>query len=358
MAGINQSVKRAWSFLTRSSQAIAGDPLRGFYDQINNLVTDVETLRAMIANRQDGVANVEFVATAAAALAVDANAQDIQTGRDVVCRTGDEYFTAVADAAADVSVLLGTGNTIAASKSGALWVFGRSGNTDLVLAVPSAAEAEETDLAALAQEVPAPPVVGDVPIGVVMATVDATLWEWGSDSTGVLGTDSTVETYYDLINRPKITSAMASFALDAAAATFTYGAATALLGDGTTLTITGKANVAFVTGELTVIADKKFGAFVLFALADDDELALQIGAAYDTLHEAQTAVDDLRPNPLLVELGRIYIENDSGADFTPATTNLDATGITVTFETAAVVPTVLAKTDLVAQTLVTPESQD
>jgi hypothetical protein len=205
---------------------------------------------------------------------------------------------------------------------------------------------------------PSPQTVGDVPIGALMIEADTSIFEWGHASTGQQGPDSDTETYYDLIVAPAIRVPMASFALDAGAATFTYGAAVALLGDGTVITVSGEANHVFPAGELTVIANGKFGAYVLYCLADNDSFPVQIGAAYSTLHEAQTAVDDLIPNPLLIELGRIYIENKSGADFTPATTLLDASGITVTFETAPLLSELLAKTDLVAQTLVTPESQD
>jgi len=93
------------------------------------------------------------------------------------------------------------------------------------------------------------------------------------------------------------------------------------------------------------------GAWILYALADDDEIPVQIGAAYATIQAARNAVDALNPNPLLVELGRIYIANDSGAVFTPATTNLDATGITCTFETTAVRSAFLSLTDMTAATI-------
>ncbi len=324
---------------------------RALREEFNTMVADVERVRAFIVARQlDSVVNVEFVASAGCALAKDANPEDLETTVAVVVSYRGEHFTVAADAVAVVATVLGTGNTIGVSQFGVIWVFGNK-TADLALAVPSAAETELTDIAALAQPMPNVPTEGDVPIAVLMIEADASEWEWGHVDDGEIDIDSSTATFYNLLNRPYITSAMASFALDAGAATFTYGAAVAVLGTGTALTITGKANVAFPAGELTAIVSGKTGAFILYALANDDEIPVQIGAAYASLQAAKLAVDNLNPNPLLVELGRIYIENESGADFTPGTTFLDATGITVTFETAPVRADLLAPTDLLASTV-------
>ncbi len=45
MAGTTKSVKRAWSFYTQTA-GVAADAFRTFFETLNNLVTDVETLRA------------------------------------------------------------------------------------------------------------------------------------------------------------------------------------------------------------------------------------------------------------------------------------------------------------------------
>lgn len=357
MSGIDQLVKRAWSLFT-SHDGSPTDPLRGFFEQINALVADVETLKAYNREPQDSVVNVEFVATAGCGLAVDdGDDADLETNRTVVCSYRGARFTALADDAADVSAILGTGNTIGIDQFGSITVWGNR-TASVGLSVSSSAQTELTDIAALAQEIGAAQTEGDVPIGCLMIEADSTLWEWGSSTTGQQGPDSDTETYYDLLNAPYLTSAMASFALDAAAATFTYGAAVGVLGSGTAITITGKANVAFPAGEVTAITPGNVGAFVLYCLADDDEIPLQITSASADIRTARVAVDDLRRNPLLVELGRIYIENDSAVDFTPGTTNLDATGITVTFETGAIRAAQLETTDLTASTMTTPESQD
>lgn len=324
--------------------------VRALREEFNKLLADVERMRAYLRRPEDHVANVEFVATAGAGLAAHGtNVYNILTARAVVCSYRGNLFTQVADAEAAVATILGTGKTIAASKFGALWVYGTR-TANLGLKVPADAQSEATDIAALAQAMPAP-AAGQVPIGAAVVEADASEWEWGHATNGRLGTDSTSVAYYSLIDTPHILSAMASFALDTDAATFTYGAASAILGDGTALTISGKANVAFPAGEQTAIASNKVGAFVLYALADDDEIPVQIGAAYASLQAAKTAVDDLIPNPLLVELGRIYIENWSGTAFTPGTTKLDATGITVTFETMPARGQLLGATDLTAATV-------
>lgn len=46
MAGTTQVVKRAWLKVTNTISAVVSDPFYAFYTQINNVVTDLETLRA------------------------------------------------------------------------------------------------------------------------------------------------------------------------------------------------------------------------------------------------------------------------------------------------------------------------
>ncbi|KKL88350.1 hypothetical protein LCGC14_1925580 [marine sediment metagenome] len=342
MSGVNRIVTKEHGFKSET---------RAIKEEFNKLIADLERMRAYVADRElDSVVNVEFVASAGCGLAAHATPEDLQTTTVVVASYKGEHFSVAADVAAVVATILGTGNTIGVSQFGCIWVFGNK-TANIALAVPSAAETELTDIAALAQLMPTVPTEGDVPIACLMIEADASEWEWGHASNGRIATDSATATFYDLLNRPYITSAMASFALDTGAATFTYGAAVAVLGDGTALAITGKATVAFPAGEVTAIVSNKVGAFILYALANDDEIPVQIGAAYATIQAARLAVDNLNPNPLLVELGRIYIENGSGADFTPGTTLLDATGVTVTFETAPVRAGLLAPTDLTAATV-------
>ena len=358
MAGPTRNVKRQWSIQPNLSDNAPEDAFLVMFEEHNKVIADLAAILAFLNKPLDSVVNVEFVATASCDLAVDdGDDADLETNRDVVASYRGQLFTVLTDAAIDVSAILGTGKTIGSDQFGVIWVFGNK-TADVALAVPAAAQTELTDIAALAQNMPNVPTEGDVPIACLMIEADTSVWEWGHTTDGEIGPDSDTETYYNLLNLPYITSAMASFALDAAASTFTYGAAVAVLGTGVALTITGKANVAFPAGERTVIVTGKTGAYILYALADDDEIPVQIGAAFADITVARAAVDALNTNPLLIELGRIYITNDSGTNFTPATTNLDTTGITVVFETAAVASRFLSAVTLTAATIATVESQD
>ena len=341
MAGVNRLVTKEHGFKSET---------RALKEEFNRMVLDLERMRAFTQGPLDSVVNAEFVASAGCGLAKHANPEDLLTATVVVVSYQGALISVAADAAAVVATILGTGKTIGVDQFGVIWVFGNK-TANIALAVPADAQTELTDIAALAQNMPDVPTEGDVPIAVLMIEADSSAWEWGHIDNGEIDLDSDTATFFNLLNRPYLTSALASFALDAGAATFTYGAAVGVLGTGVALTITGKVNVAFPAGQVTAIVSGKTGAFILYALADDDEIPVQIGAAFDTIAAAKLAVDDLNPNPLLVELGRIYIENESGADFVPGTTDLDVTGITVTFESAAVRASQLAATDLTAATV-------
>jgi hypothetical protein len=259
----------------------------------------------------------------------DLDAKDVETNDPVIIRyKGGEYAVAAA-AAVDTSAVTCTGDTIADNKFGVMWVYGTiAGAVDIE--TPAAAQSADSLVAALAQNMPTRPGTGamSVPIGGVGLAI-AALGGAFTIGTTALNNAAVTDTYYSFWGRPIVVSPMASFALDAAAATFTYGAAVGRLGTGTVITATGKANVTLSGSN---VATGAVGAWRLFCLANDVEFATQAGAAYASLTAAQTAVENLDPNPLLIELGRLYVVNASGADFIPGTTNLDAAGITCTFE--------------------------
>lgn len=261
-------------------------------------------------------------------LAIDANAENIQTGTAVIIRSDGRLYAVAADSEIDISAETAGGDTIADDSFGVIWVYGeRGGDTDVE--TPAAAQDNASLIAALAQNMPSPPSAGAVPIGAVGIEVD-TLGGAFTIGTTSLADAAVTDTYYSLFDLPGVLSAMASIALDAGAATFTYGAAVGRLGTGTVITITGKANAVLQPG---TVAAGKVGAWRLFALADDVEIAVPVGVAYDTLEEAKDGARQARRNPLLVELGRIFVENDSSANFVGGTTALDAAGITTTFQT-------------------------
>lgn len=265
----------------------------------------------------------------AAGLSVDANAQDVETDNTVFVKfDSGMVYSVAATAAIDISALTAAGDTVAINKYGALWVFvNAAGTVDVETSV--ATETSTSAIAALASYATStntlPPLATQVPIGVVYFLADGGAHTWGTTSI-----TSQTETYVDFLGLPGVESAAASLALDAAAATFTYGATVVRLGSGVRIAATGKAN-ATITG--SVVAHGDVGAWLLYILADDVEYAQQLGEDYATLAAAQEAVRDHNPNPYLAHYGTLYVENESGLDFTPGTTNLDATGITATFVT-------------------------
>lgn len=260
-------------------------------------------------------------------LAIDANAENIQTGTAVIVRSDGRLYVVAADSEIDISAETAGGDVISDDSFGVLWVYGeRGGDTDVE--TPVTPQVATSLVQALAQNMPSPPSAGAVPIGAVGVEVD-TLGGDFTIGTTELDDAAVTDTYYSLFDLPGVLSALASFALVADAATFSYGAATVRLGTGTVVTLTGEAAHALGAG---TVANGLVGAWRLFALADDVVHATQLGGAYTSLEAAKDACRQARRNPLLPELGRIFIENESGAVFTAGTTKLDASGITATFQ--------------------------
>ena len=261
---------------------------------------------------------------------IDATAQDVETDNTVVFRHKGQVYSVSAVAALDISAAATcAGDVITNNKLGAFWAFLNTAGALDVAGSKATPHAYTSAIAALAQWAVGaaaslvPPGTDDVCIGAL--TVAPT---WGDHTMGTTVL-TTVGVFYDCIRKPSMEVAAASFALDTGAATFTYGAGVGVLGSWTRITLTGKANVALPAG--TAVADKKFGVWLFYALADDTEYALQLGAAYASLQAAKDAIWASSPNPLLVLVGTIILHNQSGAVFTPATTKLDASGISVTF---------------------------
>lgn len=291
----------------------------------------IETLNELITEtRRDQVVYSASPGAGAGIDVDDGGAQDIETNNAIVIQKNGLRYPVAVDAAFDISAAATcAGDTVAQSKSGVAWVFADiSGNLDME--TDTAAQAYDSAIEAWAAYSTASntlPVASDeVAIGAVLVTEGGSgAFTWGDDSIS-----AETETFVSFEGLPGVHSAAASFALDAAAATFTYGAATVRLGDGTVVSATGKANVT-ISG--SNVADGAAGAWLFYVQADDVEHAEQLGAAYADLATAQAAVRDHLPNPYLPLVGVIYVENDSGANFVPGTTNLDATGITATFTT-------------------------
>ena len=272
--------------------------------------------------------NMVVPAVTLAGLSVDGvNPENCETDNSIILRHNGVEFIATAVAELDISALSGGDATIAQNKDGVLWIFiNTAGGGDAE--VDKDAQDYATEIEAWAAWAVAantlPPGTDDICIGAIFVSEDNDgAFTWGTDS---LTTESAV--YKDFCGLPGVEVVVVSLALDAAAATFTYGAVTVRLGDGTRVAATGKANVT-ISG--SNVADGAVGAWLFYVLADDVEIATQLGAAYADLATAQAAVRDHSPNPYLPLAGVIYVQNASGAAFVPGTTNLDATGITTTF---------------------------
>lgn len=292
----------------------------------------------VIADLQYHASN-RVMSTIAGGLSVDANAQDVEIDNALIIRVNGVIVAFAAQAAivtltSSIATVPGA-STVSVNKYGAGWVFAVMSGTSLVADIQTdiTTAAWTSAIQALAQySAPTtatrllPPSAVSVPVGVVYFLADGSAHTWGTTSI-----TSQTETYVDFVALPGVITPMASFALDAAAATFTYGAATGVLGSGVYINFTGKTGVALPTLPATTILNNAVGAYLFYGLADDVEFPFLYGATYATLAAAQAAVLTHTRNPYLVWLGTLYIENRSGATFTPATTNLDATGIKCTF---------------------------
>ncbi len=290
-------------------------------DKLNFLLTEFQ---------KDRVTRGEAVGTGAT-LAIDANANDIQMGNAIeVIHKGLSYYLSAEDPI-DLSTKTLNTDTISAGKWGVAWVFqNTAGVADAE--TPLTAQTVFASLIECLAEGwtnatnTLPPGVDDVVIGhVALLESVGGGFVWGPDSISA----ETSEEFKSYVGLPGVESEMASFALEAGNATFVYGALNARLGDQTRIAMTGKINVALPAK--TNVADTKFGAWIVYGLADDVEYVLQVGAAFSTQVAADDAIRDANPNPYLPVIGTFTLANTSGADFIPGTTLLDASGIAMTF---------------------------
>lgn len=307
--------------------------LRNLVINYNKLIDDVEKLRTRSLDNC-------VVSLLGAGLSVDTNAEDVETDNAVTIRVAGQNYEISAQSAIDISTKTGAGNTIAQGKADAAWVFANPAGSIDVQSSITAAALQTSAIGGLARYSMATTTLPPTAIGTNMIPIGVVSIVEGGSGTFTLGTDSlTAETevYYDLKGRPVVITALASFAATGGAtATFAYGAGVVRLGSGTVVTLTGKTGVAFDALNATTVPAGKTGVWLLYTLADDVEIAMQLGGAgYASLADARAAVRAHNANPLLPVVGVIYIQNGSGADFVPATTNLNVAGLTCTFDIVA-----------------------
>lgn len=269
-----------------------------------------------------------------AGLGPDAVASDIQMGNTIQLVHRQEIVRPVKVDPIDISALLSAAATIDVSDHGILWVYQEiTGGAEagiIAVEVDKTAADYTTAIAAWAAYTTAartlPPRTHLVPIGAVHVNEGGSgAFTWGIDSIA-----AETEAYHNFTGIPEVLSRLASLALDGGAATFTYGAAEVRLGTGEAISLSGKVNVT-ISGTNVVAGD--FGAWIILALADDVEIAVQLGFDYPTLLDAQAAVTHHRVNPKLAHIGSMTVENQSGGNFVPGTTFLDAANITTRFTT-------------------------
>lgn len=326
MAGVPTSSRRGRTVGSESDASVLHD----LTVQHNAVIDDLETVFRAVPN--------QVMNNTGAGLSVDANAQDIEMDNAIAIRWNGMEFPVAQEDPIDVSTKTINGRTIATSRADAGWVFAKYDGTidmDQSIAAQTLATTAISGLSRYSMATTTlPPAAGYVPIGVVSLLEGGSgLFTWGAESI-----TAETEVYYSFRGVPGVVEVAASFAATGgAAATFAYGAGACRLGTGTIVSYTGKTGVAFDALHKTSVPTGSTGVWFLYVLADDSEIAAQYGGAgYASIELARAAVRAHNPNPLLPIVGIIYIENESGSDFVPATTNLNVAGLTCTFEVVPV----------------------
>ena len=268
-----------------------------------------------------------------AGLGPDTVAADIQMANAIQLVFRQEIVRPALVDPIDVSALLAAA-TIDVNDHGILWVFQQiTGGMEVGIIdveVDKTAADYTSEIAAWAAWATAartlPTRTHLVPIGAVHVNEGGSgSFTWGTDSIA-----AETEAYHNFTGIPEVLIRLASLVLDAGAATFTYGAATIRLGTGERIALTGNANIV-ISG--SNVADGDFGAWIFLALANDVEIAVQLGNNYPTLLDAQAAITHHNRNPKLAHIGSMTVENQSGGNFVPGTTFLDAASVTTLFST-------------------------
>ena len=199
MAGTTKAVKRAWLKTTALHLANSVlDPFFAFFTQINNLVTDIETLRANYASANTLLTQLRtkalYNAFSNPAFAIKTNF-DVQNANAVHYTNGGTLKLLAAAQTFDT----GTAQVIAADKwSSALLTLDASGNPVVTWSATLNAASEAAAIAAL----PAIPANSTVLGYITVLTGTGVTWTAGTDALagGAGGTPATTTNYYNSIN--------------------------------------------------------------------------------------------------------------------------------------------------------------
>lgn len=319
--------------------------VRALREENNNQITDLEVLRKISKLLLRDRVQPGDAALGGIGLDIDAagTVPDAETNTAVmVMFNGDPYLFG-AQATIDLSAKTCGGDTIA--DFGVIYVYAdlstATAGTDAETPVTAQGAGITSALLAWGQLPPAPPAAHLCLVGAILLDASSAF------TIGTTNLDAATDTYFDFVGVPGVVKVLASLIIAASAnkEKFDYGAGSARLGTGTVIALTGETDHALGAG---TVADGLFGAWVIWALADDSVVATQVAGNYNSLQAARDGVADMVEHPYLAYIGTIFIENKSGSTFTADTTALDGAGITTTLEIAQDFG---ASTDLLADLL-------
>lgn len=336
---------------TRQVHRGAGPIPPAYHEEHNNVVTDLETLRAAVA--ADGIFE------GAPLLAVDdGTATKVEMFGRIRYRIGGEEFFAPPTA----GITLPGTDDITATKYGA-WRF-EIDRTGAITAVPAVAvgsdqafASAEAALLALSATARA---ANTVPVGYLVIQAAAGGFTVGTDSPVTSDAQVTSATYYDVRGSSGVVAAP-TLAVGATPEQIAQGAGTVKVNGLRKAEISAAAGLTFAVAD-TIDADK-FGGFLLVStlagtairtLSADGDPAVS-AQAYATSAAAEAALDALEAAmpELFAVVGRLVIEND-GTEWVGNTDDLDdASDVTTATFTAKTAGTYTKEqmesaTDLVA----------
>lgn len=376
MAGTSKSVKRAWSIAKGASAS--KDPFYQFYNEINHLVTDAETLRGYtnqldVILTPDGVLAGSYAFSAGAAVTIAASGW-VKYSIGGVQYAANMPATITLEDLGDITQNKYNAWRIEIDKLGA--VTAKSAPT------VGGYTTEQIALLALGGLAPT---ANACTIGYMTIVKTGSAFNIGTDNLTV-GT-ATAAFYYEFGARKRLSGLNA-----AVGAASTLTAASTTFGHGTwDLNVNGlkvaqiAAQAAQALTDADTIATTKFGnVLILSNLAKTGFVTLNAAGtpgvtamSYATAALALAASDNVvdRLPGMFVPLALIKVSNQAGGTFTFKTTNWDATSVTSTITDAGVAgwdstvasgfnshqvtrAALPAVASLVACALTTPESQD